>query len=211
MSKIDRTERAFERFAAALAILGGLGLIFATVVTCISILLRTIGRVITSLHGELPEALSWLRPILGEEEMVTYGIGLALFAALPWVMIRKGHIKIDLFQPFFSYRFNRLLDLLGDLALTIIAYLILTRQWGLIFKSPRRSEPSFSESLLSGDFETIGGLMRTAQESQILGLPLWPTYIVAEFCVLAFFVTACFCVIRSARDLMAERQTEVAR
>lgn len=211
MTKFDQTERAFERFSAALAILGGLGLIFATVVTCTSIILKTIGRIITSVSGELPEALSVFRPILGEEEIVTYGIGVALFAALPWVMIRKGHIKIDLFHPFFSYRFNRFLDLLGDIALTVIAYLILTRQWGLIFKSPRRSEPSFFESMLAGDFETLGGLMRTSQESQILGLPLWPTYIVAEICVLFFFITACFCVLRSARDLLTERNTEVLR
>ncbi len=200
---IDRLDRILTRLAAALALAGGLGLIFATVVTCLSILLKLANRIAGATAGGVPEHLAWLGPILGEEELVTYGVGLALFTALPWVMIRRGHIRIDLFQPWFPPRLNRTLDLLGDTALAAIAYLILTRQWFLIFRPARRSEDPLAAELATGNWSVLGDRLRDAQESQILGLKLWPTYIVAELCVLAFFVVACFCVLRSARALLA--------
>ena len=192
----DRIETLLTRAAAALAVLGGLGLIFATLVTCASILAKLLGRLLG------PSAPDWARPILGEEELVTMGVGFALFAALPWVMIRRGHIRVDLFQPLFGGTLNRALDLLGDLALAALAWLILTRQWFLIFRGPRRSEAPLLEEALAGNWAAFGARLRDGQESQVLGLPLWPTYIVAELCVLAFFAVACFCVLRSGRALL---------
>jgi TRAP-type C4-dicarboxylate transport system permease small subunit len=208
MISFERLETALVRFSAGLALFGGLGLLFATCATCLSILLKLGRRSAEALLGPVwvEEHLSWLRPILGEEELVTYGVGFALFAALPWVMIQRGHIKIDLFEPVLGQRFNRFLDLLGDLALATLAYLILTRQWFLIFKKARGSKEPLGNLLLQGDFEQAAGRMRTAQESQILGVPLWPTYLVAELCVLAFFIVACFCVLRSARAFFAPAQ-----
>lgn len=201
MAFFERTERVVNKFAAGLALIGGLGLLFATAITCISIVMKLCRRVLDSFFGTttIGDALPWLHSILGEEELVTYGVGLALFSALPWVMFRKGHIKIDLFETVFSFRFNRFLDLLGDITFAALAYLIMTRQWFLIFKKARGSKDPLSELLLQGDFSQVAERMRTSQESQILGLPLWPTYIVAEICVIAFFFVACFCVWRSAR------------
>ena len=186
-----------------------MGLIFATLVTCISILLKLTRRLLDAVLGQVADPATWafVRPVLGEEELVTYGVGLALFSALPWVMIRKGHIKIDLFEPKFGTRFNALLDLVGDLALTVIAYLILTRQWFLIFKKARRSQDSMTELLLQSDFATALDRLRSAQESQILGIKLWPTYIVAEVCITAFFLVACFCTVRSLRALYHSLRT----
>ncbi|MBT0956910.1 TRAP transporter small permease subunit [Alphaproteobacteria bacterium KMM 3653] len=196
-------ERRMEQLAGGLAVLGGLGLLFATAMTCASILLKLLRRGLDWLFPPVDAVLvlEAVRPILGEEELVTYGVGVALFAALPWCMIRRGHIKVDLLEPLFGGRFNRALDLLGDLALAVIAYLILTRQWFLIFKKARRSEESFFGALFSGDVSVVGDRLRDGQESQILGLPLWPTYMVAELCVAVFFMVACFCVLRSARAL----------
>lgn len=203
MTAFERTERAVTRAAAALALTGGVGLLFATVVTCASIVLKLVRRLLDALFGPtaVGDAAPWLHAILGEEELVTYGVGLALFAALPWVMLRDGHIRVDLFEPVFGRRFNRVLNLLGDLVLAGLAWLILSRQWYLIFTKARGSQASLTDLLLRGDFAEAADRMRTAQESQILGLPLWPTYIVAELCVAAFLLVACFCVLRSARAL----------
>lgn len=203
MTLFERTERGFETLASGLAVLGGLGLIFATLTTCISIILKLTRRTLDATLGQItdPSIWAWVRPILGEEELVTYGVGLALFTALPWVMIRKGHIKIDLFEPKFGLRFNQLLDVLGDFLLATIAYLILTRQWFLIFKKARASQDTLTELLLQGDFTTLLDRFRDSQESQILGIKLWPTYIVAEFCIFVFFIVACFCTLRSLRAL----------
>lgn len=209
MTVYDRTEKAITRLAAGLALIGGIGLLFATAVTCLSILLKLARRLLDALFGtaSVGETLPWLHAILGEEELVTYGVGFALFAALPWVMLKKGHIKIDLFEAVFSYRFNRMLDVLGDLILAVLAYLIMTRQWFLIFKKARGSKEPLGELLLQGDFAQTMDRVRTSQESQILGLPLWPTYVVAEFCVIAFFIVACFCVLRSLRALFQPTKT----
>lgn len=205
MTFYERTERGMTRLAAGLALLGGMGLIFATLVTCVSILLKLGGRI----FDNTTETFSWLRPILGEEELVTYGVGFALFAALPWVMIQRGHIKIDLFEPVFGDRFNRILDLIGDVILAALAYLILTRQWFMLFSKARGSKEPLGNLLLQGDFAGAADRMRTSQESQILGLPLWPTYIVAEICVAVFFVVALFCVWRRIRALLSPSTTEV--
>lgn len=210
MTVFDRVERATYRFASGLALFGGLGLIFATATTCLSILLKLVRRTADAFFGTeaVGTALPWLHAIFGEEELVTYGVGLALFAALPWVMINKGHIKVDLFEPLFGGRFNRVLDLLGDAILCALAWLILTRQWFLIFKPARRSQEPLLDLLLQGDLAEALTRMETRQESQILGLPLWPTYIVAEICVLAFFLVACVCVWRSLRTLLDLPQSE---
>lgn len=211
MTIYERTERGMTKLAAGLALLGGLGLIFATVVTCISIILKLSRRFLDLFFEStaIGETLPWLHSILGEEELVTYGVGFALFAALPWVMIRKGHIKIDLFKPKFGNRFNELLNLLGDIALAAIAYLIMTRQFFLIFKKARGSKEPLGDLILQGDFAQVAGRVSSSQESQILGVPLWPTYIVAEICVIVFFVVACFCIWRSARAMFAAHSVRV--
>ena len=91
-----------------------------------------------------------------------------------------------------------------------LAWLILTRQWFLIFKPARRKQEPMLDLLLQGDLVGALARMETRQESQILGLPLWPTYIVAEVCVLAFFVVACVCVWRSARAFLSAPHSESA-
>ncbi len=199
-----RLEVAMTRFAAGLALIGGLGLILATVITCVSILLKMARRIADSIapSASVGEALPWLRAILGEEELVTLGVGFALFAALPWVMINRGHITIDLFQPVFGDRLNKVLDLLGDVVLATLAYLIFTRQWFLVFRPARRQQEPMGDLLMQGDFAGAMNRLNDADVSQILGLPLWPTYVVAQICVLAFLIVALFCVWRSARALL---------
>lgn len=203
----DRVERVVTKCAAGLALLGGLGLIFATAITCVSILLKLVRRIADSFleSAVVGETAPWLRSVLGEEELVTYGVGFALFAALPWVMIKRGHIRVDLFEPVFGARFNKVLDLLSDVLLAALAYLILTRQWFLIFKPARRGEDSLQELLITADLGEALGRLNNAEESQILGVPLWPTYIVAEFCIAAFLIAAVFCIWRSARALVGTK------
>ena len=148
-----------------------------------------------------PEVLSWVRPILGEEELVQYGVALALFAALPYVMYSKGHITVDLFTSVFGSRFNRVLDLVGDAVLAVLAYLLFTRQWTLLFKPARGDDAPWATEILAGNWAEIADRLRDNQESQILGLKLWPTYLVAELLTAMFLAVAVFCVLRSARAL----------
>ena len=117
-------------------------------------------------------------------------------------MFQKGHIKVDLFKSTFTERLNSVLDLLGDIAITFIAFLIFTRQWNLVFKPPRRTQEPFYDLILTGDFTTAFARLNDVEESQILGLPLWPSYVIAQLCVGVFLLICLFCIWRSARNLI---------
>ncbi len=196
-----RLDRTVERLCIWIAVAGGLGLLAATILTCISILMKLVRRAMEAVDWT-PDALAWLRPILGEEELVQYSVALALFAALPYVMYAKGHITVDLFKSKFGPRLNRLLDLLGDLTLAVIAYLLFTRQWTLLFSPARRNDLPWMTEALSGNWVEILDRLKDRPESQILGIKLWPTYLMAELLTGLFFLVAVFCVVRSARALV---------
>jgi len=196
----DRLDHLVRQSCIAVAVIGGFGLIATTILTCISILLKLIRRMMAAVDWT-PEALSWVRPILGEEELVQYGVALALFAALPYVMYSKGHITVDLFTSVFGSRFNRVLDLVGDAVLAVLAYLLFTRQWTLLFKPARGDDAPWATEILAGNWAEIADRLRDNQESQILGLKLWPTYLAAELLTAMFLAVAVFCVLRSARAL----------
>ena len=196
---MDRVGRWLSAMAAGLALIGGLGLIFAIVVTCVSIILKVTRRALNSIIPDFAnvDGYTWLRPVLGEEELVQYAVGIALFSALPWVMLKRGHIRIDIFEPVFGKVFNRILDFVADFSLMTVAYLILTRQWFLIFKKARRSQEPMMDLILAGDFAGALGRLRVNPESQILSLKLWPFYVIAEVCVLLFLLVAIYCTVRS--------------
>ncbi|MEO0356995.1 MAG: TRAP transporter small permease, partial [Pseudomonadota bacterium] len=206
-----RTMNAFARINTAIhsgarftAILGGMGLVFATALTCVSILLKLLRRALDASLGTWIDPTYWafVRPILGEEELVAYGVGFALFAALPWVTLTKGHIRVDLFEPWLGAQLNRVLDLLADVLIAGFAYLVFTRQWFLIFAKARRSQDPIGQEVLAGNFGVIADRLRDNQVSQILGLPLWPTYVVAQVLVGVLLIVALFCVWRSMRQLI---------
>ena len=201
--RFSTLENLLHKLTAGLAFMGGLGLLFAAFTTCLSILMKLARQGIDALAGAAyaAENIPWLRSILGEEELVSIAVGFALYTALPWVMLRRGHICVDLFAPLFGKRGNRVLDLIADIALTIIAYLILTRQWFLLVHKPRGGRAGFWESLFEQGPDSALLLLRNAQQSQVLGLPLWPTYLIAQSCTFILFLVSCFCVLRSIRTL----------
>ena len=195
--RTDRVGRFLNATAGVFAFLGGLGLIFAIVVTCASIILKVTRRVLDFTLSSAFNAESWsgIKPILGEDELVQYAVGIALFSALPWVMIRRGHVRIDIFEPLFGGVFNRLLNVAADLSLLFVSYMILTRQWYLIFKKARRSQEPMPDLVMSGDWAGALGRLRVQPESQILSMKLWPFYAFAELCVALCMVVALYCTV----------------
>jgi len=113
----DRTDRLVAKLCQVIAITGGLGLIFAIVITCASIFLKLMRRLLDATLGSFLNSDYWsfIRPILGEEELVQYAVGFALFSALPWAMYARAHIKIDLLESVLCPLMNKVFNLIGDL------------------------------------------------------------------------------------------------
>lgn len=59
MSNFEKIERGFTRLAAGLALIGGLGLVFATITTCLSIVLRLLRRMLDATLGGALDPQIW--------------------------------------------------------------------------------------------------------------------------------------------------------
>jgi len=79
--------------------------------------------VVVSIAGRA--ALS--RPILGDVELVQFGIALAISLGLPWCQARRGNIIVDFFTQRASPRTLRTLDAAGALGLAAMCALLAWR------------------------------------------------------------------------------------
>lgn len=104
--------RVIHKLAEAVAILGGLCLVAAAVLTGISI----IGGLL-------------YRPLPGEIELVEILCGLAVFAFLPYCQLHKGHVGVDILIAAFGPRAITWTQLIGDLIITILLALLTWRHW----------------------------------------------------------------------------------
>ena len=140
--------RAVERLAAVAAVAGGmLVLVVAMLVTA-----SVIGR--------------WLfnRPIPADYEFVEIGVGVAVFAFLPYVQLRNGHIAVDTFTQRLPARWSAVVDAAWDLLLAVFLGFF---AWGLA--SGAQESYAYNETLVQ------------------LPWPIWPVYAVcAVLCTVAF-------------------------
>lgn len=160
-----KIERRMEAIGAFTAIIGGLALVVTLIVTCISV----IGRSLIVFD---------LGPIPGDFELVEIGIGFSVFCFLPWCHINNGNAKVDLFEPFFSNKFNYILNILADLLMLLVALLILWRLGVGLFE-----KYSYQETTI------------------ILQFPVWITFALGIFGSMVFVMVSVFCLIRSIRRI----------
>lgn len=106
--------RAVEQLAVWSALAGGGVLLLLVGLTCVSIA----GRALSG---------AGLGPVPGDYELVEIGIGFAVFAALPWCHLHRGHATVDLLAPLFGDRLNRWLDAVADLAVLAVAAVLAWR------------------------------------------------------------------------------------
>jgi TRAP-type C4-dicarboxylate transport system permease small subunit len=102
--------RTVHRLAEAVAILGGLCLVGAAVLTGISI------------AGSLV-----YRPLPGEIELVEILCGLAVFAFLPYCQLHKGHVGVDILINAFGPKAINWTQLIGDVVITVLLALLAWR------------------------------------------------------------------------------------
>lgn len=109
--------RATIGLAKGLAVLGGAALLVIVLMVVASV----IGR-----------ALIWvgLRPITGDYELVSVGMGFAIFAFMPWVHLQRGHALVSLVTDSFGVRANAWLLVVSDVMMLALSSFI---AWRLYF------------------------------------------------------------------------------
>jgi TRAP-type C4-dicarboxylate transport system permease small subunit len=108
--------RAANGVARWLAIAGGVVLLAMIVIVVVSV----IGR-----------AFIWagLKPILGDYELITVGMGFAIFAFLPIAHISRGHALVSLVTDNFGPRANAWILVVTDFMMLVASAFIAWRLW----------------------------------------------------------------------------------
>ncbi|KIN71226.1 TRAP transporter small permease [Sulfitobacter guttiformis] len=121
----------FLKLSRLMAYLGGAMLSFLIIMTCISIVGRSLNG---ALHSDMimsvaPDLARWLLdlgigPVNGDFELVEAGVAFSIFAFLPLCQITGGHASVDIFTARLSERVNRVLQMLIDLLFAAVLVLI---------------------------------------------------------------------------------------
>lgn len=91
-----------------------------------------IGVVVVMIVSITGRALIWagLRPIPGDYELVSAGMGFAVFAFMPWAHLQRGHATVALVTDAFGPRANRIILVVTDIMMLAAASFI---AWRLYF------------------------------------------------------------------------------
>lgn len=163
----QRLHRIAELLASLLALAGGLILLAIVALTCVSIA----GRALVPLD-------IGIGPIRGIYDITEIGMAAAIFAFLPWAQLQDAHARVDLFQPMIPGGINRLLDLIFNFAMLVVATV--------------------------GTYRLYLGMadkLQYGETTLIAQIPVWQGYAASLVGGVGFILVAAFCVIRSARRL----------
>ncbi|MBO6897202.1 MAG: TRAP transporter small permease subunit [Shimia sp.] len=126
--------KAIRAIAQSTAILGGLVLTALILLTCVSILGRTIA---TLAHTAFLENVAngfalWLQAsgvgsVNGDFELLEAGVAFAIFAFLPICQLHGAHATVDVFTNFLPQRANRYLIAFWECVLAAVIVLITWR------------------------------------------------------------------------------------
>ncbi|MCW9043641.1 MAG: TRAP transporter small permease [Pseudopelagicola sp.] len=173
-----RMGRVVDAIARVMAYGGGLILLAISAMTVISI----IGRAGVG-YG--------LAPVPGDYELVAHGCALAVFSFLPYCQLKRGHVTVDVLTDRFPVRIRALLGLLGDVLITLAAFVLLRQLWlGFGEKFPYGGD-ALREALAMG-YKPF--YPETTYELQI---PVWIPYGVALLGAALFALVSLYTVWRS--------------
>lgn len=123
--------RFFLKTAQVMAYLGGVMLAGLVIMTCLSVLGRSLNG---ALHGDLAQSLMpgfadtllglGIGPVTGDFELIEAGIAFAIFAFIPYCQITGGHASVDIFTSRLSGTPDRLLRMLTEVVFAAVLVLI---------------------------------------------------------------------------------------
>lgn len=123
--------RHVDRIARWFALLGGSVLSILIVLTCFSIIGRSLHSVLNSdfMQTTLPELANALLtigvgPINGDFELVEAGIAFAIFSFLPLCQLNGAHASVDIFTSKLPVQINRYLRMIIEIVFALVIVLI---------------------------------------------------------------------------------------
>lgn len=152
--------RFMDRLARLFALLGGIVLSALIVLTCMSVVGRSLNAV---LHSDLVQSVvpgiaagllsTGVGPINGDFELVEAGMAFTIFAFLPLCQLKGAHASVDIFTQMLPLGVNRLLRAGVEVIFAAVLVLI---AWEL--------------------YQGTMSKMRSGEETLLLGYPLWWAY-----------------------------------
>lgn len=138
------------RLSRWMAYLGGTVLALLIILTCVSIVGRSISGFMnsdfmqTNLNGLATLILSTgVGPIKGDFELVEAGMAFSIFAFLPICQMTAGHASVDIFTSGLSARSNRILVWLSDVIFALVMVVIAVQLYGGMISKMNSGQTTF--------------------------------------------------------------------
>jgi len=129
-------------------------------------------------------------------------VGIAVLTVVsvigPWCQLNRGHVRVDILANAFPRRFNILLDVIGDIAISLIAMVITWRIW----MGMGERVTWFSQE--TRDLLGFGYKPFAPESTYILGWPTWYGYAVGVLACALFTIISFYTVWRSFNALIAK-------
>ena len=181
-------DRLMRRLAGISAILGGIVLSLLIILTCLSVLGRSLNTILHSgflqtyfKSGADALIAFGVGPINGDFELVEAGIAFAVFAFLPICQLGDGHAKVGIFFARFPRWLQRPLDVITHLVFAAVLIII---AWRL--------------------YEGMNAKMRYGETSFLLQFPVWWGYGLSLVAASLAAVTAVYVAATMAIKLIAD-------
>ncbi len=136
--------------AKLMAILGGIVLSFLILLTCVSVLGRSLNGIF---HGDFmtgiaPGFSKWMidigvGPVNGDFELVEAGVAFAIFAFIPLCQITAGHASVDIFANSFPKRVDKFLRAVIEVVFAAVLILIAIQLYDGMMSKRQYGETTF--------------------------------------------------------------------
>ncbi len=184
-----RTGAILGAFARYLALFGGV------------ILAAIAGMTVASVIGRAMVPLG-LGPVPGDFELVQVGCAVAVFSFLPWCQLNRGHVTVDILVERFPRGTQRGFLLLGDIALTAVAFVAM---WQLYLGMLDKFCPSPTDPIVGWLWTALGTADQYCwvEATYELNMPVWWGYALGLVGAAAFFVTGLYTVWRALNEVLS--------
>lgn len=142
--------RLMMGLASFMAILGGFVLTFLILLTCVSVLGRSLNGVFHSdfMTGFAPGFSQWMidigvGPVNGDFELVEAGVAFAIFAFIPLCQLTASHASVDIFANAFPKWLDRILRAIIEVVFALVLILIAWRLYDGMLSKMRFGETTF--------------------------------------------------------------------